>query len=387
LKHIPDEPGDLTMKRSVTARSLFAVLIALAATSLTSVAFAQDSSTAKPMYWRTPQHYNYILPPSTTHLQSWKGGFKDLTGVNRHFVMVGTDPNATNVTTTIPVLIIPIKMVYGPSNGNKTFDPLKHKLPNGKTVMQMILASPLFNASVDFVQGGTDLGKTQYIDAFQRGNFWGKNVKKNSSYHVLLGKPTILPEQTIKVSPSLGQVITNPISGRGLVGTFDLNTLQPILEQTYIPKLKQIQPDVFPIFVTYDVYGTVGGVSGCCYGGYHFTLGGPPNSQTYSWSTTIDQGTNNFAQDVSAMSHEIGEWYDNPFFGANQVGCQDNSQLEVGDPLENGPNFGAFPYKVGGFTYNLQSLVFLGYFGAPTSTSVHKWLSFQNDKHNVCPGQ
>jgi hypothetical protein len=61
--------------------------------------------------------------------------------------------------------------------------------------------------------------------------------------------------------------------------------------------------------------------------------------------------------------------------------------MEDGDPLENNPNYGGFPYTYRGFTYNLQSLVFIGYFGAPPSTSVNSWLSFQNDEQNVCPGQ
>ena len=65
----------------------------------------------------------------------------------------------------------------------------------------------------------------------------------------------------------------------------------------------------------------------------------------------------------------------------------DNSIMEVGDPLENNANYGAFPYTLNGFTYNLQSLVFIGYFGAPPSTSVNSWLSFQNDESSTCPGQ
>jgi hypothetical protein len=93
-----------------------------------------------------------------------------------------------------------------------------------------------------------------------------------------------------------------------------------------------------------------------------------------------------FSQDVSALSHEIGEWMDDPFVD-NRVNCRDNSIMEDGDPLEGRTNYGAFPYSLNGFTYNLQSLVFLGYFGAPPSTSVHSWLSFQNDEASVCPGQ
>jgi hypothetical protein len=77
---------------------------------------------------------------------------------------------------------------------------------------------------------------------------------------------------------------------------------------------------------------------------------------------------------------------DDPFV-TNKVHCNDNNYLEVGDPLENLSNYGAFPYTLSGFTYHLQSLVFLGYFGAPRATSVHSWLAFQNDESAVCPGQ
>ena len=163
-----------------------------------------------------------------------------------------------------------------------------------------------------------------------------------------------------------------------------MNTIIP----NYIAQ-HHIKANTLPLFVNYDTYLTSGG---CCIGGFHFLLGNPPTGQTYAQFTAVDQSGNdndlNFSEDVSAMSHEVGEWMDNPFFGSNNVGCQDNSQLEVGDPLEhNLATFGDFPYKVGNFTYHIQDLVFLGYFGAPTSTSLHHWLSFQNSEKNVCPGQ
>ena len=123
----------------------------------------------------------------------------------------------------------------------------------------------------------------------------------------------------------------------------------------------------------------------CCVCGYHSANGTQPSGQTYADATYVDK-VNVFAQDVSALSHELGEWMDDPFVD-NQVNCQDNNLLEVGDPLEAGKNFGAFKYKLNGFTYNLQSLVFIGYFGAPRTDSANKWLSFQNDEQSVCPGQ
>ena len=78
---------------------------------------------------------------------------------------------------------------------------------------------------------------------------------------------------------------------------------------------------------------------------------------------------------------------DDPFTN-NRVGCQDNSILENGDPLVSLPNFGGYPYTVGnGFTYNLQDVVYIAYFGAP-DLSVGKLHDFQNARPGTtCPGQ
>ena len=357
----------------------------LAGVLLASSAFAQYNSAVRPRYEALPPHsyYPFAINTASTPLAQWNGKFTDLTHANITFTMVGADPSKSNATTTIPAVIIPIKFIYGASNGNKTFNAKTDTFPNGQTVVQLVENSPLMQSNLDFTEGGVDLGKTQYIDAFQRGNFWSK-VKTNTNYHTLLGTPKVGAVLAITVPANLGSVITNPISGTGLVGTYDFGTLDVKIQAYMASHPNLITPNVIPIFISHDIYLTSGG---CCIGGYHGAVSGPPNGQTYAYSTLVDQGTNNFSQDVSALSHEIGEWMDNPFFGTNSVNCQDNSQLEVGDPLENNPNLGAFKYTVNGFTYNLQSLVYLGYFGAPRATSVKSWLSFRNDEKNVCPGQ
>ncbi len=371
----------MTYRSTVT--SVLAVFLALACAS---VAFAQEKKypeilDAKPMYKVGHNHMELAPVAPTASITQWNGSFVDLTKKTVTYTMIGTDPSKGGVSTTIPVFIIPIKMKYGPSNGNKTFDPVTTKVSNGLTVINNVIASPIFNPGVNFTQGGTNLGTTQYIDAFQRGNFWVSVKKKaNSGYHVLLGTPTVLKEQTITVTASQGSVMTNPF-GSGVVGTYDINAFDTKL-QSYMKKFTQINPGVLPLFVTYDIYLTEGG---CCIGGYHDADGAQPGGQTYSYSTYVDS-PGAFAQDVSALSHEIGEWLDDPF-ADNFVNCHDNGLMEVGDPLENNPNYGAFPYTLGGFTYNLQSLVFIGYFGAPAKTSVHSWFSFQDDMSHVCPGQ
>jgi hypothetical protein len=333
------------------------------------------------MFAHPAAHRDIAVRKSPTgNIVQWNGSFIDITKKKITYTMIGTDPNKTNVTTTIPVFIVPIKLVYGKSNGNMTFDPSVKKLPNGKTIIQNIIASPMFDPHLNFTQGGTNLGTTQYIDAYQRGDFWSAVGTKNKNYHVLLGAPTVLATQTINVPASLGSVISNPFAS-GKVGTYDINAYDANV-QTFMKKFTQINPGVLPIFVTLDAFLTSGG---CCIGGYHSANGSQPGGQTYANTTYVDQA-GSFSQDISALTHEIGEWLMDPFVD-NLVNCQDNGIMENGDPLERNSNFGAFPYVLNGFTYNLQSLVFIGYFGNTPRPSVHKWLSFQNDAAAVCPGQ
>ena len=97
-------------------------------------------------------------------------------------------------------------------------------------------------------------------------------------------------------------------------------------------------------------------------------------------ATYIDKAV--FAQNVSALSHEIGEWMDDPLVvnSGNPVAC---GILEVGDPEEGFANYGGFPYTLGGFTYTLQDLTFLPYFGAPASTSVNNSETFQGNPFHL----
>jgi hypothetical protein len=150
--------------------------------------------------------------------------------------------------------------------------------------------------------------------------------------------------------------------------------------QALITKLG-ITPNTLPIFLTYDVYLTQNGQ--CCIGGYHSSTGLVSAPQSYAHATYVDHPT--FSQNVSALSHEIGEWADDPLvvnINGNNTPC---GILENGDPLENTANFGDFPFTgSNGFSYELQDLVTLPYFGAPTSTSVNNEFTFQSESLGVC---
>jgi len=336
---------------------------------------AQDDSESTPpraMFVTLPAHLRTDIAPPPASLPSWNGSFT-YNGTNYTYNMVGTAPSS-NSSTTVTTYIIPVKIVITARNGTKTtFDP-SHVLSNGNTVTTNTTTSPIFDSTTTYTQGGVDVGTTQYIDAFQRANFWG-TVKTDTNYHVLLGQ-TVLAEQTLSPSRTYGKT-GSPFGFTA--GEVDINWFDSQLPGI-MTKLG-IQPNTFPIFLTYDVYLTSSGQ--CCIGGYHSSEGSVSNPQSYAEATYVDH-PGAFSQDVSALSHEVGEWMDDPLtvnYNGNNTPC---GILEVGDPLENNPNYGGYPYTLHGFTYNLQDLVTLPYFGAPPSTSVNDWFTFQGESLSVC---
>jgi hypothetical protein len=347
----------------------------LAGLCLTGSAFAQDSTPVeqpRPRYMVMPAHLRNDVPPPAASLPSWNGSFT-YNGTNYTYNMVGTAPSS-NTTSTITAFIIPVKIVITNRNGtHSTYDP-SHVLSNGNTVTTNTLDSPIFDSTTTYTQGGVDVGTTQYIDAFQRANFWG-TVQNNPNSHLLLST-TVLTKQTLSPPRAYGK--TGTVFGF-VAALVDINWFDSQVP-TIINNLG-IQPNQFPIFLTYDTYLTQNG--GCCIGGYHSSEGSVSNPQSYAEFTYVDHA-GAFSQDVSALSHEVGEWADDPLtvnFNGNNTPC---GILEVGDPLENNPNFGAFPYSLHGFTYNLQDLVTLPYFGAPPSTSVNDFFTFQGESLSVC---
>jgi hypothetical protein len=262
-------------------------------------------------------------------------------------VFLGTDPAKGSTTTTIPVEIIPVIMKY-----QKIKEDPSKTLDKGVSVTDRTRTSPIFEDK-QYTQGGTDLGKTQYEDAFVRGQAWGYAVSKNTGYHVLLGKPKIEKPLTLNATNEE----TNPF-GKSKVLLLSIDSFDNDIQA----RVAALPANSLPMFVTVNTYLTTGG--GCCIGGYHNYNG----TQAYGMFTYItDVGS--FAQDVSALSHEVGEWLDDPLTN-NGVAC---GIYEVGDPLERGQPghpYGTWVYRMHKFDYHLQDLVFPPYFGAPTTTAL-----------------
>jgi hypothetical protein len=361
-------------RRIYPSLNLVVALCVVSCLGLGGSALAQDTQVEEvhARYVVMPAHLRTDVIAPAASLQSWNGSFT-YSGTNYTYNMVGAAPS-TNSTATITTYIIPVKIVITARSGTKTtFDP-SHVLSNGNTVTTNTLDSPIFDSTTTYTQGGVDVGTTQYIDAYQRANFWG-TVKTDTNSHLLLNV-SVLAEQTLSPPRNYGKT-GSPFGFTA--AEVDINWFDSQLP-TLITKLG-ISPNQFPIFLLYDTYLTESG--SCCIGGYHSSEGSVSNPQSYAEATYVDH-VGAFSQDVSALSHEVGEWADDPLtvnYNGNNTPC---GILEVGDPLEGNPNYGGYPYSLHGFTYNLQDLVTLPYFGAPTSTSVNGWLSFQGESLGVC---
>jgi hypothetical protein len=95
--------------------------------------------------------------------------------------------------------------IIGTVPGTTVFDPSAANsaclAPPNDVPLTLFEESPIFQ-SVSFTFGGTNVGDTQYLDAFQRANFW--SFTKGHDYHVKLDPVTITSPVFIDVRDADG---------------------------------------------------------------------------------------------------------------------------------------------------------------------------------------
>ena len=298
------------------------------------------------------------------------------------YTIVGKNPaiKTSNPASTITAEIVPLVMKF--SNGD-TWDPTKtDSCDSGASALSRVQNSPIVK-NTSFTFGGTKIGTSQVTNAFQRAEFWkyAQPSGINPKFGVALNFKTLKP---VTINVPNADAATGTIScGNGLIGAAEINWLDNHLQTVVLPSLKSqgVGPGTFPLFVLHNFVEYVNTVSNCCVLGYHnstSTTGG----QTYGVAMYDNSKFfGNSSRDISAMSHEVGEWQNDPstvnptpaWGHIGQVtGCQSN--LEVGDPLSGT----TFNVKLGGFTYHPQELAFFSWFyRQKPSLGVNGWYSDQ----------
>ena len=296
------------------------------------------------------------------------------------YTIVGKNPaiKTSNPASTITAELVPLVMKF--SNGD-TWDPTKKdSCDSGASALTRVQNSPIVK-STSFKFGGTSIGNVQVTNAFQRAEFWkfAKPGGINPKFGITLNMKTLNP---VTINVPNADAATGTINcGNGLIGAAEINWLDNHLQSTVLPSLKSqgVGPGTFPLFVLHNFVEYVGTPSQCCVLGYHnstSTTGG----QTYGLAMYDNSKFfGSSSQDISAMSHEVGEWQNDPstvnptpaWGNIGQVqGCQNN--LEVGDPLSGT----TFTSKLNGFTYHPQELAdFSWFYHQSPSLGVNGWFS------------
>lgn len=291
-------------------------------------------------------------------------------GLEFKYKMVGTDPKNGSRTTVIPTVIIPLRFVFPDGH---VFD-ASTDIVDGQTPIQGIINSPIFQ-NYHFILGGTDVGNTQYGDAFQRANFWDSVSTRGRNYHVLLGQPTVLPTQTIIVPAGMGTYYYDPFVG----DTLPLVNENFLNSQEYsIRASLNLSPRSLAITVWGSVLGEDPSFPGFpAAGGWHGAQSSNGGVLTYIGTSYFpDLEIDPRGDDIYSLSHEIAEWMDDPFIDNFTPGwnipfieprerCDSGwiirGLLEVGDPVAFFTD-AVVALPSSGFTYHVTEAMFIDFF-------------------------
>jgi hypothetical protein len=286
-------------------------------------------------------------PPSTpANLPLWSSSFT-VGAANFPFTMVGTDPRTPGAgTSTVPVQIIPVRFNFG----GTLVTP--EQAACGDTTPAAIRAqnSPLFT-NVLWTDGVT-IGTTQFIDAFQRANFWSIVSTQSPNYHVVF-QPSLAATFVVDVPPASGaSLLPNPVCPAQPIAVIPSPFMDSVVQAAIAAQ--HITPGTLPLFITMNTQFILGGSPAL---GYHNAFG----PQTFAVASYAGPGFAPGVDDVLVISHELGEWMDNPFV-ANQTlpwgpPGQCSTQLEVGDILAGK----SIAVPMPGFTYHVQELAYFSW--------------------------
>jgi hypothetical protein len=362
-------------------------ILFLSAAAFASLAFGQQSglkgfTTVIPLHNPSNGSFNPLLN-NVTPIPLWNYSVVGYDGKTYTGTIMGRSPYLRGkTTTTIPLQLIPLIIRIDNGGGDTfTYDPSVTDScisPGSHTDVDVITGSPLLQNN-NWTMDGINVGNTQYVDAFQRAEFW--SLLGGSPYHLVFS-PTILATQTLTFGANGTSGIGQNFQFGGCTpeGIVNINQMDAALQNLITgPLASLVNPGTFPVFLTRNVVESLSGdsVNDCCVLGYHGALQVGPNIQVYSPFVVDSNGV--FGPGfTSTMSHELAEAINDPT-GINPTppwgnegqtvgGCQAN--LEVGDPLSPGfstPTNSFSLTESNGLLYSLQELAYFNWFyGGPS---------------------
>jgi hypothetical protein len=343
----------------------------------------------KPMFVTDQSVTNFSANART--IPYFRSSFTDPTnGITYPYTMVGTNPAQGDRTTTIKTVIIPMRFTF-------TLSSAANRVLDGGTRVTETVQSPMFQSGADIGAAADATASapptypgvapnprvvdepsdtTEVSDAIWRAE-WGMT---GSGYHVLLGQPTVLPTVSFTVPQNKGVLVVGSVS-HARIGLMDYTWFSNRLNETL--RAYHVPPDTLPIFLVYDTFLYIGNTSNCCVLGYHGATtslvgNGQQLVHTYMFAAYSEPGifranagdAISYIQDIHALSHEVQEWYNDPFVNnrvnpwltptAPQYGC--SAYLEVGDPVV---GYG-FEVSLNGRVYHPEDEVHFSWFARET---------------------
>jgi len=295
------------------------------------------------------------------------------------YSMIGQSPQAGG-TTRINNEVIPVVVALFHGNGNLIyiFDPtVAHDLQG--TDLDLVLHSPIYDATTTYPGNGSSLPPDtgQFVDTVMRASFG--NVR-TADWHTVMNAPT---------SPSAQYVLSlfyedgdwSCVGGEAppctSIPVVNISTLFNQFEQ--VLALEKLSNKTLPIILTDYVVAYDSTTGNCCEVGNHSAQPGiadPTGIMVYVWATFLPQSDDPFApgfSDVSILSHELNEAFNNPFTNNTVDPWIDGSvqfpqaTLEPGDVIERMLAKDAIysvPLNPGGkpYTYHVQNEALLSWF-------------------------
>jgi hypothetical protein len=319
-------------------------------------------------------------------LQNWNGHFQanglDESGLSQviwYYNMVGNRPELGG-TTAINAPIIPVSVDLRNADGSPRFVGGQRLFYDATQYVNPVLNSPVFqNASYS-----SSPVPTQFTDAVQRAEF---SHEAKSDWHTLL-TPHVKTPRTITLLAGTYRFALNP---DGTCCRYILVDIDAFANAIFPPTTtdtttvigaaehagEMTTQDLSTLLLP-NTFLYIGSPANCCVVGFHSfdfePVGNIGIGQAYvmNYSSWVTPGLFGGAfSDVTALSHEIAETFNDPlvaFDGVHNItpwwlapngNCQDD--LETGDVIENLPT-ATYPVTINGFTYHPQNEALLQWF-------------------------